>query len=363
MKIEDKRYFAEAAPSVGNFESMIAKYEALGKKMVLTSDNKKEGDEVGRQYAKDLKGLNRILQAVKSSDRKTAQQVADNMDSAATDYIPKSLYNWIYKGFSSRAGTKAKFGEPTEYGSFTTKGGQTFNLGYVENNDKTITLYMEGGSGNVVKTKICKSWEDCQFWMKEIARKYGAVKQEVYSRQGSKAKFASMWTDGHDREARSIHGLINQLFSAIEYKERKLQQDRQAAGQAQVLINRAIEAQSPEMINQAIKIYDKANYSARSAFSHKGTKSKFSTRGAFAEASSSPMLGELLQKKVMPEGGWRAVETGSGAITIAFEDPDIAENFAKRCAENGYSATRPAITAARYFNVCVSEEGKKNETN
>lgn len=88
------------------------------------------------------------------------------------------------------------------------------------------------------------------------------------------------------------------------------------------------------------------------------SKSKFATRGAFAEASSSPVLGNLLQKKVMPEGGWRAVETDGAALVIAFEDNDIAGNFARRAAENGYSATAPMAMAGRYWNVKVQNENK-----
>jgi len=88
------------------------------------------------------------------------------------------------------------------------------------------------------------------------------------------------------------------------------------------------------------------------------SKSKFANRGAFAEASSSPVLGSLLEKKVMPEGGWRAVETDGGALVIAFEDGDIAGNFARRAAENGYSATAPMAMAGRFWNVKVQNENK-----
>jgi hypothetical protein len=94
-------------------------------------------------------------------------------------------------------------------------------------------------------------------------------------------------------------------------------------------------------------------------FSSTGTKTKFANRGAFAEASSSPVLGSLLEKKVMPEGGWRAVETDGAALVIAFEDNDIAGNFARRAAENGYSATAPMAMAGRFWNVKVQNENNK----
>lgn len=96
-----------------------------------------------------------------------------------------------------------------------------------------------------------------------------------------------------------------------------------------------------------------------STFNRTGTKSKFANRGAFAEASSSPVLGSLLEKKVMPEGGWRAVETDGAALVIAFEDGDIAGNFARRASENGYSATAPMAMAGRFWNVKVQNENKQ----
>jgi len=76
-------------------------------------------------------------------------------------------------------------------------------------------------------------------------------------------------------------------------------------------------------------------------------------RGSFAEASQSPMLGKLLAAKVMPEGGWRAVETGGNALVISFEDGDVAGNFARRVASHGYSATAPVQSIGRYWNVEV----------
>jgi hypothetical protein len=98
---------------------------------------------------------------------------------------------------------------------------------------------------------------------------------------------------------------------------------------------------------------------SKSNASRTGTKTKFANRGAFAEASSSPVLGSLLEKKVMPEGGWRAVETDGGALVIAFEDGDIAGNFARRASENGYSATAPMAMAGRFWNVKVQNENKQ----
>ena len=76
-------------------------------------------------------------------------------------------------------------------------------------------------------------------------------------------------------------------------------------------------------------------------------------RGNFAEASKSPMLGKLLSAKVMPEGGWRAVQVGSDTLVISFEDADLARDFGRRASTKGYSATSPVATTGRYWNVEV----------
>jgi hypothetical protein len=93
------------------------------------------------------------------------------------------------------------------------------------------------------------------------------------------------------------------------------------------------------------------------AFSRPGQPERFDAssldRKGFAAASSSPMLGKLLSEKQMPEGGWRAVETGGNALVISFEDGDVAGNFARRVASNGYSATAPVQSIGRYWNVEV----------
>lgn len=100
-----------------------------------------------------------------------------------------------------------------------------------------------------------------------------------------------------------------------------------------------------------------SEYLAKQGFSRPGQPERFDAssldRKGFAEASSSPMLGKLLSEKQMPEGGWRAVETGGGALVISFEDADVAGNFARRVAGSGYSATAPVQAIGRYWNVEV----------
>lgn len=95
----------------------------------------------------------------------------------------------------------------------------------------------------------------------------------------------------------------------------------------------------------------------RIRFSRPGQPDKFDAssldRGDFAEASTSPMLGKLLAAKVMPEGGWRAVQVGSDTLVISFEDADLASDFGRRVATKGYNATSPVQAIGRYWNVEV----------
>ena len=105
------------------------------------------------------------------------------------------------------------------------------------------------------------------------------------------------------------------------------------------------------------ELYDALQAKAGAKHSRPGQPERFDAsslnRGNFAEASSSPMLGKLLSEKQMPDGGWRAVETGGGALVISFEDGDVAGKFARRVAGSGYSATAPVQSIGRYWNVEV----------
>jgi hypothetical protein len=117
-------------------------------------------------------------------------------------------------------------------------------------------------------------------------------------------------------------------------------------------------AEMPEVpARRARNIYTFVELLNREGFSRPGKPERFDAssldRKGFAAASSSPMLGKLLSEKQMPEGGWRAVETGGNALVISFEDGDVAGNFARRVAGSGYSATAPVQSIGRYWNVEV----------
>lgn len=82
------------------------------------------------------------------------------------------------------------------------------------------------------------------------------------------------------------------------------------------------------------------------------------TQSRINEAASSPILGDLLEKKALPDGGWRATGAEEKCLYVTFENENLARNFAMRCAEKGYSATTPLSTIGGYWNVKV--ENMKN---
>lgn len=188
-----------------------------------------------------------------------------------------------------------------------------------------------------------------------------SISKSNASRAGTKAKFASDTNYAHKNTIK-IKGKSDKIYALIYAEE----------GYGDNLTgfwNGHVQNNSNPKVNDVVTIGQfKSKEAAKAAAikalkqEEQGTnfsKAKFANRGAFAEASSSPVLGSLLEKKVMPEGGWRAVETDGGALVIAFEDGDIAGNFARRAAENGYSATAPMAMAGRYWNVKVQNENKQ----
>jgi hypothetical protein len=185
-----------------------------------------------------------------------------------------------------------------------------------------------------------------------------------HSRTGTKSKFTQMPLLGTilptaDSIAadNSYAKQVEQMKLQVANKELKGLDKRVVGNETRyykTLNNYAIVSQSGKILWFVVK----SDGDYRQKLSRTGTKVKFANRGAFAEASSSPVLGSLLEKKVMPEGGWRAVETDGGALVIAFEDNDIAGNFARRASENGYSATAPMAMAGRFWNVKVQNENK-----
>ena len=199
-----------------------------------------------------------------------------------------------------------------------------------------------------------------------------------FSRPGEPERFAAYGevnTAAVNREARKYLETLNrvqpdeahkQLYSQLKQRlQRDIQETQQAAERVKKgsdhpydfwrisdLHRSMIEA--GRYSQEAIRVMSRW---IPDAFSRPGQPDKFDAsslnRGTFAEASTSPMLGKLLSEKVMPEGGWRAVETGGGALVISFEDADLARDFGRRVATKGYNATSPVQAIGRYWNVEV----------
>lgn len=196
---------------------------------------------------------------------------------------------------------------------------------------------------NNAERKMEKVYEDDPAYWSRMGWKAVAEYAEVFSRPGQPERFSridSMLSDASAYVADGsdeASGILSDLI-----KER----------------NRGTLSQ--EQVKQLNNIIREAR--AMGVFSRPGSPDKFDAssldRGDFAEASQSPMLGKLLAAKVMPEGGWRAVQVGSDTLVISFEDADLASDFGRRVATKGYNATSPVQAIGRYWNVEVKNDGK-----
>jgi len=187
--------------------------------------------------------------------------------------------------------------------------------------------------------------DDPEFWEDKgwsaVAR---AANVLAFSRPGQPERFGRLQTLNAD------------LTELVKQRDRLLKDEKRIGDK---------EPEATRIANQLRRIREQINFALdeiareerKARSSRPGQPERFDAssldRKGFAAASSSPMLGKLLSEKQMPEGGWRAVETGGGALVISFEDGDVAGNFARRVASNGYSATAPVQSIGRYWNVEV----------
>ena len=275
-----------------------------------------------------------------------------------------SELNSIMLGKSfARQGSKAKFAQDLLYHKWIPLMLTTLKNFGIESNVVSEKIIVP--KADVQKAKeIIKNWvtiksssfitkEDISWWQNKV--------QSEFARTGTKAKFASDTNYAHKNTIK-IKGKSDKIYALIDAEE-------DYGDNLTGFWNGHVQNNSnPKVKDMVVLGKFKSKEAAKAAAikalkqEEQGTnfsKSKFANRGAFAEASSSPVLGSLLEKKVMPEGGWRAVETDGGALVIALEDGDIAGNFARRASENGYSATAPMAMAGRFWNVKVQNENKQ----
>jgi hypothetical protein len=245
----------------------------------------------------------------------------------------KSEWNERYRGTHSRSGSPERFMRDIPVKSWK-KGAEDYEAGITEDSGQFQPYVNMPKSGTLVtrNAPTFKSEAGARKWLSEYLTKQGFSRPgqpERFSRIDSMLSDASAYVaDGSDEAS----GILSDLI-----KER----------------NRGTLSQ--EQVKQLNNIIREAR--AMGVFSCPGQPDKFDAsslnRGDFAEASTSPMLGKLLAAKVMPEGGWRAVQVGSDTLVISFEDADLASDFGRRVATKGYNATSPVQAIGRYWNVEV----------
>lgn len=76
------------------------------------------------------------------------------------------------------------------------------------------------------------------------------------------------------------------------------------------------------------------------------------------KASRSRILGNLLDKKMLPSGGWRAVCDHDDLLIVAFEDPDIAKFVSKKLKNANIDHEGPNPTVGGYYHLEVRDESE-----
>ena len=265
-------------------------------------------------------------------------------------YLKAKKLNPDYQGFSMPVEDKAYFDRRIEVETWKSPKGTTLIAGLDQGSSGLFqpfitATYLDGGQQLMtMNPPKFKTEGGARKWLSaEITRR-----KTPNARQGYKAKFANEEIAKRLSQVLKANGFDEMAFTILQ-----LSTDSDMLRKyIRFLKSKILPMNNNEREMILLKTLEKQ------LASRTGTKTKFANRGAFAEASSSPVLGSLLEKKVMPEGGWRAVETDGGALVIAFEDGDIAGNFARRASENGYSATAPMAMAGRFWNVKVQNENK-----
>jgi len=338
MKIEDKAYFAV---SPAETEKKIRDLTAAWRKLMNVADN--------------LHGMaNPSPEIMKRQD-----QVDADMERIGNQIAELKKSIGVQENVSVRLAKpvedKAYFDRRIEVETWKSPKGTTYIAGLHQLSGGSFqpfvtATYADGEQQLMTRNMLRFKTEDgARKWLSaEITRR-----KTPNARQGIKARFDKEWTEAGFSASFFIKKL--QGMMAVYQGENDNEYRNKIIGYAKTLANH------PDFVLNGVSsqaLAKKAFALVKFKYARTGTKSKFANRGAFAEASSSPVLGSLLEKKVMPEGGWRAVETDGAALVIAFEDGDIAGNFARRASENGYSATAPMAMAGRFWNVKVQNENK-----
>lgn len=352
MKIEDKAYFA-IEPNLQGMKKVRDEIYALAQTHLRLSEKSTDSQKQNYEY-RIAAGLSSFVSRApyaaeigmefKGSAYWNKKAIQLAKEGAALGVIADKLIAEalsIYNSHSKPVEDKAYFAANKNSEALKQALTDTnYNISdVVKHNEEDVGTL--AGSGNFT-VKIGMGRYENWFYKITPSGKYkkNSVRKLDFARQGNKAVFEHNLTRKISLQESNSPTQVYKITEELYNKAALLKNKSLGYFELRTLIEKALAT------GEAVKM------------SRTGTKTKFANRGAFAEASSSPVLGSLLEKKVMPEGGWRAVETDGAALVIAFEDGDIAGNFARRAAENGYSATAPMAMAGRYWNVKVQNENK-----
>jgi hypothetical protein len=75
-------------------------------------------------------------------------------------------------------------------------------------------------------------------------------------------------------------------------------------------------------------------------------------------AGRSRLLAGLLEKKMLPAGGWRAVCDHDDLLIVAFEDPDIAKFVSKKLKNANIDHEGPNPAVGGYYHLEVRDESE-----
>jgi hypothetical protein len=179
---------ASGAPDTSAFAERIKKYAARNSKDEMVD---------AKVIKEDVRALNAVLMYVKAGDRNRAVKWVDSMDTLVSDVIPRSIYNWIYKGYSARPGVKAKMAERTELDlkkADLRKGIASINKS-ISASEANLRDHLKNGHWNNA-VGYCQSLSSLYLRLREAYIQWNNLVQSTdYSRPGVKAKFEYSQSD------------------------------------------------------------------------------------------------------------------------------------------------------------------------
>jgi hypothetical protein len=78
------------------------------------------------------------------------------------------------------------------------------------------------------------------------------------------------------------------------------------------------------------------------------------------KAGRSRILGNLLDKNILPNGGWRALCDHDDLLIVSFEDPDIAEFVSKKLKKASIDHDGPTAAVGGHFHLEVRDESEED---